>query len=155
MNKKLLSHFALAVTMSMLMHGVSPAVAAAPSPTAGVEIDPGLAPEDRLKRNKVSALSGRGDAEFAKVQARALAGDAEAALRMAHMFGEGTNGIARDEGRRLQWLLHASSLNNGAASYRLYQHYLEQKLDRDAVFFENRAREQGFVPPPRVDPRRG
>ena len=136
--------------------GFNQAVAGEAKPPATyTEIDPGVAPEERLKRNQVSALGGVGDAEFRKAQASALAGDGEAALRVAQMFGEGSNGVPRDEARRLQWLLHASTLNNGAASYRLYQHYLEQKLDRDAVFFENRAREQGFVPPPRLDPRRG
>ena len=155
MNAKLLSHIAVAVTTSMLALGTGQALAAAANPTAAsAAADPAVSPEDRLKRNKVSALRGKGDAEFVKAQSLALAGDGEAALRIAQMFGDGSNGVARDEGRRLQWLLHASSLNNAAASYRLYQHYLEQKLDRDAVFFENRAREQGFVPPPRVDPRR-
>ena len=140
----------------MLATGVDHAAAREAKPPATyAEIDPGVAPEDRLKRNQVSAVSGVGDAEFRKAQAGALAGDSEAALRVAQIFGEGTNGVPRDERRRLQWLLRASSLNNAAASYRLYQHYLEQKLDRDAVYFENRAREQGFVPPPRLDPRRG
>ena len=155
MNAKLLSHIAVAVTLSMLALGVDQAMAAASKPTAtSAEVDPGMLPEDRLARNKVRALSGKGDAEFVKAQARGLAGDSDAALRVAQMFADGSNGVAKDEQRRMQWLLHASSLNNGAASYRLYQHYLEQKLDRDAVFFENRAREQGFVAPPRVDPRR-
>ena len=31
-----------------------------------------------------------------------------------------------------------TSLKSGAASYQLYQYYLDLKLDRDAVFFENR-----------------
>jgi TPR repeat protein len=71
------------------------------------------------------------------------------------MYKSGSNGVPRDERQMVQWLLHASSLKSGAASYQLYQYYLELKLDRDAVFFENRAIEQGFTPPPRLDPRRG
>jgi TPR repeat protein len=155
MNAKLSSHIAIAVTASMLALAAGHAMAAAANPTRASEVDPGVPPEDRLKRNKVSALRGKGDAEFVKAQSLALAGNGEAAMRVAQMFADGSNGVPRDEGRKLQWLLHASSLNNAAASYRLYQHYLEHKLDRDAIFFENRAREQGFVPPPRLDPRRG
>jgi TPR repeat protein len=140
----------------MLALGADHVIAAPANPAAtSADVDAAPSPEDRLKRNKVSALSGMGDAEFVKAQSLALAGDGEAALRLAQMFTDGSNGVPRDEGRKVQWLLHASSLNNAAASYRLYQHYLEQKLDRDAIFFENRAREQGFVAPPRVDPRRG
>jgi hypothetical protein len=71
------------------------------------------------------------------------------------MFRAGSNGVPKDEKRMLQWLLHASQLSNGAASYQLYQYFLDQRLDRDAVYFENRAIDQGFTPPPRLDPRRG
>ena len=156
MNTALLFRLAIAVTASMLAADINQAVAGEANPPAtSTEIDTSFSPEDRLTRNQVSAVSGVGDAEFRKTQASALAGDGEAALRVAQMFGEGSNGVPRDADRRLQWLLHASTLNNGAASYRLYQHFLDQKLDRDAVFFENRARDQGYVPPPRLDPRRG
>lgn len=127
--------------------------------TAGAPPGEGVAdvvtPEDRLRRNKVEPARGIGNSEFRRQQSRALKGDRQAALLVAKMFQNGSNGAPRDEDRMVQWLLHASSLNNGTASYELYQHYLKKKLDRDAVFFENRAREQGFVPPARVDPRRG
>ena len=114
-----------------------------------------LAPEERLKRNQVSAESGIGDGEFQAQQQKGIGGDREAAFKVAQMFKAGSNGVPRDDKRMVQWLLHASSLNNGAASYQLYQYYLDQRLDRDAIFFENRALEQGFTPPPRLDPRRG
>src|SRR5687768_3320772 len=98
MNAKLLSHIAIAVTTSMLALGADQATAAAANPTAtSAPVDPGVSPEDRLKRNKVSALRGKGDAEFVKAQSLALAGDGEAALRVAQMFSDGSNGVARDE----------------------------------------------------------
>jgi TPR repeat protein len=131
------------------------AAATAPAESASTQPDQPLTPEERLKRNQVSAESGIGDKDFLSDQTKALDGDRDAAFRVAQMFKNGSNGVPRDERRMVQWLLHASSLNNGAASYQLYQHYLDQRLDRDAVFFENRALEQGFTPPPRLDPRRG
>ena len=127
---------------------------AATSPEAAAPSEQ-ISPEERLKRNQVSAASDIGDGSFRQDQQKGLGGDREAALRVAQMFKTGTNGVPKDERRMLQWLLHASTLNNGAASYQLYQYFLEQKLDREAVFFENRAIDQGFTPPPRVDPKRG
>jgi TPR repeat protein len=138
------------------VHGTDAAAATTGAAPRGESADTdALTPEERLKRNQVSAASGVGDGDFRQEQAKALEGDREAAYRIAQMYKSGSNGVARDERRMLQWLLHASSLNNGAASYQLYQYYLDQKLDRDAIFFENRAVEQGFTPPPRLDPRRG
>ena len=98
---------------------------------------------------------GIGNAAFRVDQARGLHGDKDAALRVAHMFREGSNGVPRDERRMVRWLMHASDLANGAASYQLYLHYLGRGLDREALWYENRALRQGFVPPPRIDPRRG
>src|SRR5687768_161497 len=92
------------------------------------------------------AESGFGDADFRNAQARALEGDRNAAYRVALMFREGSNGVPRDERRMVRWLRHASELDNGAASYQLYLHYLARGLDRDAVRYENRALRQGFVP---------
>lgn len=114
-----------------------------------------ISPEERLKRNQVTAATDIGDGNFRQDQQKGIDGDREAALRVAQMFRTGTNGVPKDERRMLQWLLHASSLNSGPASYQLYLYFLDQKLDREAVFFENRAIEQGFTPPPRVDPKRG
>ncbi|HYH43070.1 MAG TPA: hypothetical protein VD867_13930 [Burkholderiales bacterium] len=96
-----------------------------------------------------------GDAAFRAEQARGLEGDKDAAFRVAMMFKGGSNGVPRDERRMVRWLQHASELDNGLASYQLYLHYLARGLDRDAVRYENRALRQGFVPPPRLDPRRG
>jgi hypothetical protein len=114
-----------------------------------------IAPEERLNRNEVTAYAGGGDSAFRKDQEKGLQGDKDAAFRVAQMYRTASNGVPRDERRMVQWLLHASSLKNGAASYQLYRHYLDLRLDRDAVFFENRAIEQGFTPPARLDPRRG
>jgi TPR repeat protein len=153
----LAKHLVIAATSLGLLlgtaHGTA-AAGAAPRVESGADTDV-ISPEERLKRNRVSTAGDIGDPEFRKEQAKGLDGDKDAALRVAQMYRSGSNGVPRDERRMLQWLLHASSLNNGAASYQLYQHYLDLKLDRDAVFFENRAVEQGFTPPPRLDPRRG
>jgi TPR repeat protein len=154
----LAKHFVIAAaSLGLLLAAASGAAAtqgAAPRVESGADSDV-MSPEDRLKRNQVGPASDVGDGDFRKEQAKGLEGDKDAALRVAQMYKSGSNGVPRDERRMLQWLLHASSLNNGAASYQLYQHYLDLKLDRDAVFFENRAVEQGFNPPVRLDPRRG
>ncbi|HEX2830696.1 MAG TPA: hypothetical protein VHP37_30445 [Burkholderiales bacterium] len=152
-NRKSVSLFIAASALSLAAVGTAPA-AAAPAPAA-TETPPGVAPEEMLKRNQVSAARDIGDGDFRREQDKGLGGDRDAALKVAQMFKAGSNGVPKDERRMVQWLLHASQLNNGAASYQLYQYFLDQRLDREAVFFENRAIEQGFTPPPRVDPRRG
>jgi TPR repeat protein len=150
-----LSKLLLAAVLAHVLPVSSGTVAAGASDRAPLSSEIIGTPEQRLKRNQVKATSGIGDEEFRSLQARALQGDKDAARRVALMFKRGSNGVPRDERRMLEWLLHASKLNNAAASYDLYLYFLEQKLDRDAVYFENRALEQGFVPPPRLDPRRG
>ena len=117
-----------------------------PSPALG---SPPPSPEP------MQAEPGIGDGAFRTDQAKALEGDKDAALRVAYMFREGSNGVPRDERRMVRWLRHASELNNASASYQLYLHYLARGLDRDAVRYENRALRQGYVPPPRLDHRRG
>jgi TPR repeat protein len=52
-------------------------------------------------------------------QAADMQGDAYAALQVADMYERGTNNVPKNERRMLQWLLHASMLNSGVASYRL------------------------------------
>jgi hypothetical protein len=143
-----------AAALALSIFGAEAATTAARAPAAP-EAGDQISPEERLKRNQVSVAGGIGDGEFRKEQERGLGGDREASLRVAQMFRTGSNGAPKDEKRMVQWLLHASKLDNGAASYQLYQYFLEQRLDRDAVYFENRAIEQGFTPPPRLDPRRG
>jgi TPR repeat protein len=96
-----------------------------------------------------------GNDEFRHQQSRALAGDAEAMVTVAQMYARGTNGVARDEKLMVQWLSRASELNHAGASYRLYLHYVARGLDRNAVRYENLAIRQGYVIPPRLDPRRG
>ena len=108
-----------------------------------------------LKVTPLHADLGIGDRDFRVDQAGALNGDKDAALRVARMFETGSNAVPRDERRMLQWLHRASDLKNGNASYELYRYYLGRGLDRTAVRYEKRALEQGFVPPPRLDPRRG
>lgn len=115
-------------------------------------------PEDDplpLKATELHPELGIGDRNFRADQLEGLNGDKDAALRVARMFQKGTNGVPRDERRMVQWLRRASDLNHGSASYELYQYYLGRGLDRAAVRLEKRALEQGYVPPPRLDPRRG
>lgn len=111
-------------------------------------------PEERLRQNQVEVDNRIGDSAFRADQAKAASGDADAALRVADIYRRGSSGVSPDERRMVQWLLHASALNNAAASYQLYQYYLQLRLDREAVFFENRAISQGYTLPPRLDPRR-
>lgn len=118
---------------------------------ATYEHDDGLT----LKPSELDADLGIGDRDFRVDQASAMSGDRDAALRVARMFQRGTNGVPRDERRMVLWLRRASDLNNGSASYELYLHYLKQGLDREALRYEKRALDQGYVPPPRLDPRRG
>ena len=115
-------------------------------------------PEDDplpLKATELHPDLGIGDKVFRTDQVAGLNGDKDAALRVAYMFKQGTHAVPRDERRMVQWLRRASDLSNGSASYELYQYYLGRGLDRAAVRFEKRALDQGYVPPPRLDPRRG
>jgi len=108
-----------------------------------------------LKPTELHADLGIGDKDFRVDQQSALSGDREAAVRVARMFQKGTNNVPRDEKRMVQWLRRASDLKHAAASYELYLYYLDRGLDREALRYEKRALDQGFVPPPRLDPRRG
>lgn len=133
----------------------APAPILAPGQSEPAPVEQSISGEARLKRNRVEIDLSVGDGEFRKDQANGVKGNRDAAFRVAQMYRRGSNGVPRDKRKMLQWLLHASSLESGAASYQLYLYYLDLKLDRDAVYFENRALEQGFTPPPRLDPRRG
>jgi hypothetical protein len=121
---------------------------------AQVQLERAVLSEAATQRNRVQIETGIGDAEFRSDQAKALDGDKDAAYRVARMFEQGTNGVPRDERRLVQWLRHASELKNGIAAYQLYVYYRDRQLDRDAVRFENLAREHGYTPPPRLDTRR-
>lgn len=96
-----------------------------------------------------------GDKRFLGQYAMALAGDREAMVEVARMYGRGTNGVARDERVMVDWLRQASQMQHAGASYLLYQYYLERGLDRDALRYEALALRQGYVLPARLDPRRG
>ena len=124
-------------------------------PTAEVQLQRATVTEVATRRNRVQIEEAIGDAEFRGDQAKALDGDKDAAFRVGQMFERGTNGVPRDERRMVQWLRHASELKNGIASYQLYLYYRDRQIDREAVRFENLARDQGYTPPPRLDTRRG
>jgi hypothetical protein len=117
---------------------------------AQVQLTRAVLSEAATKVNRVQIDENIGDAEFKSDQAKALDGDKDAAFRVAQMFERGSNGVPAEERRMVQWLRHASELKNGIASYRLYQYYVSKGLDRDAVRYENRAREQGYVLPERL-----
>ena len=116
---------------------------------------PALSAESRFEREDIKAETRLGDAEFRREQARGLGGDSNAAMRVARMYAEGSNGVPRDERAMVLWLKHASTLDHAGASYQLYLYYLARGLDRDAVRYERRALRQGYTLPVRLDNRRG
>ena len=141
---------------------VAPAIVEAPPSAAPVAGDPvqlrtdaALAAEAQLSREDVRLETRFGDAAFRSEQARAIGGDANAAMRVAKMYAEGSNGVPRDEHAMVLWLKHASLLDHGGASYQLYLYYLARGLDRDALRYERRAVRQGYTLPVRLDQRRG
>jgi hypothetical protein len=122
---------------------------------AQVQLERAGIAEAASDKTRVQIEKDVGDSEFQSDQAKALDGDKDAAYRVAQMFKDGTNGLPRDERKMVQWLRLAAELKNGIASYQLYLYYRDRKLDRDAVRYENLARELGYTPPPRLDTRRG
>ena len=108
-----------------------------------------------LKPTELHPDLGIGDTAFRIDQQSAIGGDKDAAVRIARMFQHGTNSVPRDEKRMVQWLRRASDLKHGSASYELYLYYRDRHMDREALRYEKRALDQGFSPPPRLDPRRG
>ena len=117
---------------------------------AQVQLERAVLSEAATQRNRVQIDQTIGDNEFRTDQAKALDGDKDAAFRLAQMFERGSNGVSVDERRMVQWLRHASELKSGIASYRLYQFYLSKGIDREAVRYETRAKEQGYVLPERL-----
>jgi hypothetical protein len=129
--------------------------AASPAENMQLRSSDGLEVARLLERDDVTPEHRAGDDEFRREQAKALRGDRDAAMRVAGMYGDGSNGLARDERRMVQWLKHASVLDHGGASYQLYLYYLARGLDRDALRYERRAVRQGYTIPARLDNRRG
>jgi TPR repeat protein len=127
------------------------------SPPEKIQLRPsdGLEVARLLERDDITPDLSAGDDEFRREQSKALRGDRNAAMRVARMYGDGSNGVARDERRMVQWLKHASLLDHGGASYQLYLYYLARGLDRDAIRYERRALKQGYTIPARLDNRRG
>jgi TPR repeat protein len=132
-----------------------PPIAEAPSDNMQLRNAPALSAEAQFQREEVKAETRFGDAEFRREQASALHGDPNAAMRVARMYAEGSNGVPHDERTMVLWLKHASMLDHGGASYQLYLYYLARGLDRDALRYERRALRQGYTLPVRLDNRRG
>lgn len=137
------------------LHEVTPQVSP-PSPT-NIPLNTAQVVDaaPKFARDDVKPETRLGDADFKRAQARAIDGDRNAAMRVARMYAEGSNGVPRDERRRVLWLKHASMLDHAVASYELYLYYLARGLDRDAVRYEQRALRQGYVLPVRLGNKRG
>jgi TPR repeat protein len=127
------------------------------SPPEPMQLRPseGLEVARLLERDDVTPEHRAGDDEFRREQSKALRGDRHSAMRVAQMYADGSNGVARNERRMVQWLKHASLLDHGGASYQLYLYYLARGLDRDAIRYEQRALKQGYTLPVRLDNKRG
>ena len=108
-----------------------------------------------LECSDIRATAAVAGEEFGQEQANAHLGDRDAMFRLAQMFRQGSNGAPRDEAMMVSWLRQASELDHKVASYQLYLHYLDRGLDRYAIHYEKLALRQGYVIPPRLDPRRG
>jgi hypothetical protein len=121
---------------------------------AEVQLTRAVISEKAAAQNRIRADTTIGDVEFRADQAKALDGDKDAALRVAYMFRDGTNGVTQSTERMVQWLRQASDLNSGIASYRLYRYYIEQKLDRQTTQYRQRFINQGYTPPPELDDRK-
>lgn len=121
---------------------------------ADVQLTRAVISEKAAAQNRLRADTTIGDVEFRADQAKALDGDKDAALRVAYMFRDGTNGVTQSTERMVQWLRQASDLNSGIASYRLYRYYIEQKLDRQTTQYRQRFINQGYTPPPELDDRK-
>ena len=106
-------------------------------------------PAPQLQGDEINATAATRGEEFPREHAKALAGDRDAMFRIAQMFRRGSNGAPRDEVRMVSWLRQASNLDHSAASYQLYQHYLNRGLDRQAVHYEKLALRQGYTIPAR------
>lgn len=82
---------------------------------------------------------------------QAALGDPAAALRLAHLYLDGENGVPTDVNRYVGWLQYASRLGNRDASYELAVHYRRQDQPVLASQYEARAIEMGYVPPRWLD----
>src|SRR5690606_35763404 len=81
----------------------------------------------------------------------AALGSATAALRLAHRYREGEQGLPADEKRYLGWLQFAAALGSAPAAYELALHFREQGQPVLAAQYETRAVSLGHHPPPALD----
>lgn len=91
-----------------------------------------------------------GNAAYRQALGKAARGDAEAALQIARMYGEGSHGLPASARRHEQWLQVAAELGNAAASWQLAKRFNRAGLLGEAAKYETRAVELGFQPPPRL-----
>jgi TPR repeat protein len=82
---------------------------------------------------------------------QAALGDKSAALRLAHMYLHGEQGVTSDLNRYAGWLQYATMLGNRDASYELAVHYRRQDQPVLASLYETRAIEMGYNPPRWLD----
>jgi TPR repeat protein len=103
----------------------------------------------QLYRNAFLAV---GESSATSTEARQAAlGDQAAALRLAHIYLHGENGVASDLNRYVGWLQYATKLGNRDASYELAVHYRRQDMPVLASQYEARAIEMGYNPPRWLD----
>lgn len=81
----------------------------------------------------------------------AALGEHAAAIRMAHRYQHGVDGLPQDVNRYVGWLQFASVLGSDAASYELALHFRKQDQPVLAAQYEARARQLGYNPPLALD----
>lgn len=81
----------------------------------------------------------------------AALGEQAAAIRMAHRYQKGLDGLPEDVNRYVGWLQFASVLGSDAASYELALHYRKQDQPVLAAQYEARALTLGYNPPLALD----
>jgi hypothetical protein len=81
----------------------------------------------------------------------AALGEQAAAIRMAHRYQKGLDGLPEDSKRYVGWLQFASVLGSDAASYELALHFRKQDQPVLAAQYEARARQLGYNPPLALD----
>lgn len=85
---------------------------------------------------------------------RAALGDKDAAMRLAHQYGQYSQGdgpALQDQSRYVGWLQYAAMLGNETASYELARHYRRQSQPVLASQYEARAVELGYTLPRDLD----
>jgi hypothetical protein len=96
-----------------------------------------------------AATPAEDDRVFQATVVHAEQGDVDAMFRLALMYEVGNRSVAQDTGEMLRWLVLASILGNGLASYKLYLYHAQQVSNTGkALKFRELAALQGYYGPP-------